>query len=102
MDRADDGRTGEHEQIVVALEVLRMAGEARAAEALLVQALPLDHRPHGAVENQDALGEQPIECFKRCHQYLPARGAPPPRALRAARDALWACRGGCAVRGAST
>src|SRR5690606_14263689 len=54
VDAADQLRPGEAEQVVVAPEVVAVAGEALAAVAGLVQALALDHGAHGAVEHQDA------------------------------------------------
>ena len=46
----------EIEQIVVAAHLAVPGVEARAAIALLVELHLLDHRAHGAVEHQDALG----------------------------------------------
>ena len=47
---------GQHQQVVVAAQVARPVGEALAAELLLGEAVPLDHRAHGAVEHEDSLG----------------------------------------------
>jgi len=49
------------EQIVVALEIGGMIGEARAAKGGLVQAQALHHRAHGPVEYDDALSERRFE-----------------------------------------
>ncbi len=46
----------EIEEIVVAAHLAVPGVEAGAAIALLVETERLDHRPHGAVEHQDALG----------------------------------------------
>ena len=46
------------QQVVVALEVVRVVGEALAAIVGLDQAVALDHGAHGAVEDEDALREQ--------------------------------------------
>src|SRR6185436_1736046 len=56
MDFGDRLRLGQHEQVVVALHGLWMVGEALAAEGRLVELVALDHRAHGAVDDQDALG----------------------------------------------
>ena len=58
MDLADDLRLRQHQQVVVALQVVRVVGEALAAIVGLVEPVALDHRAHGAVEDQDALLEQ--------------------------------------------
>ena len=52
---------GEDQQVVVALEVFRMIGKARAAVVGLAKPVLLDHRTHGAIENQDALDEKTVE-----------------------------------------
>ena len=39
--------------------------EPLAAEVGLLQLVPLDHRAHRAVENEEALGEQCVESFRR-------------------------------------
>ena len=61
VDLADHVRAGEHEQLVVALHVLAVAGEALAAEVRLFEALLLDEAPHGAVEHEDALTQELLE-----------------------------------------
>ena len=58
MDRAHDIGLRQREEIVVALDVMVMAGKARPAIAGLVQPVALDHRAHRAVQDQDALVEQ--------------------------------------------
>ena len=58
VDLADDVGPRELEQLVVALQVLRMVLEALAAVGRLVEPVALDHRAHRAVEDHDALGEQ--------------------------------------------
>ena len=55
VDLADDLGLGEHEEIVVALEIARVLLEARAAIAGLVQLVALDHGAHGAIQDEDAL-----------------------------------------------
>ncbi len=61
MDGADRVRPAEIEQIVVAAHLAVPGVEARAAIALLVEPERLDHRAHGAVEHQDALGREPAQ-----------------------------------------
>ena len=57
VDALDHVRPRQHQQIVVALQVLGMVCQARAAEVGLGQLLLLDHRAHRAVEDDDALLE---------------------------------------------
>ena len=58
MDAANDLRAGEQQEIVVALQVMRVAGKTGAAIVRLLQLVALDHRAHGAIQNQNALFEQ--------------------------------------------
>ena len=58
MDPLDDVGPGEAEEVVVALEVVRMAAKPLAAEIGLGQLAGLDHRALGPVQNDDALLEQ--------------------------------------------
>ena len=58
VDFLDDVRPGEREQLVVALHIVGMVTETLAAVVVLTQSVLLDHRAHGAVEDQDALGHQ--------------------------------------------
>jgi hypothetical protein len=55
VDLADDRGLGQHEEIVVALEIVREILETRASVARLVELVALDHGAHGAVEDEDAL-----------------------------------------------
>ena len=61
MDGPNDVGLGQDEQVVVALQVARPVGEALAAEVGLGQLVLLDHGAHGAVEDEDALGELFLE-----------------------------------------
>ena len=54
VDFLDDLRLGQHQQFVVALHVVREVGESRSAVFRLAQLVALDHRTHGAIEDQDA------------------------------------------------
>ena len=58
-----DDRLGlrQHEDVVVALQLVRMIGEARPPEVRLLEPQGLHHGRHGAVEHQDALGERRVE-----------------------------------------
>src|SRR6185295_5678205 len=51
---ADDLRLRERQQIVVALDVVLMVLEAFAAIFGFAEVIGLDHRPHGAIEDEDA------------------------------------------------
>ena len=61
MDLADHFGTREHQQVVVALQVLGPVAEAIAAVIGLAELVGLDDRAHGAVEHQDALAQQAAE-----------------------------------------
>ena len=55
---------GQHEQVVVALQIVRMVAEParrRAAKVGLAELLSLDHRAHRAVEDEDAFAQQPLQ-----------------------------------------
>ncbi len=54
----DDFRLRQQQQIIVALEILCMAGKTRATIICLRQPVTLDHRPHRTIENQNALTEK--------------------------------------------
>ena len=58
VDRADDVRPGEHQQVVVALQVAGPVSESLAAEVLLGKPVLLDHRPHRPVDDQDPLAQR--------------------------------------------
>ena len=61
MDRAHDLRLRQHQQVVVALDVMRMVAQAFPAIAGLVEPVALDHRAHRPVQEQDALVQQGFE-----------------------------------------
>ena len=48
----------EHQNIDAVFQVARMIAKHLAAEALLVEREGMHHRAHGAIEHQDALGEE--------------------------------------------
>ncbi len=57
----DHARAREHEDLVVALQIARVVAEALAPEVGLRERDGLEHGAHGAVDHEDALGEQAIE-----------------------------------------
>ena len=61
VNAADDLGFCQQQQVVVAFQVVRMVGEARTAIVGFGELATLDHRPHRAVEHEDALGEQGAE-----------------------------------------
>ncbi len=61
VDLADHLRAREHEQVVVAFQVLRPVAEALAAVIRLAELVGLDDGAHGPVEHEDSLPEQAAE-----------------------------------------
>jgi hypothetical protein len=61
VDLLDRVRTGQHQKVVVALELRCVAAQARAPEVRLLEPLGLEHGAHGPVQDEDALGEQLLE-----------------------------------------
>jgi hypothetical protein len=71
MDVEDHVGPRQHEQVVVALQLAAVVREARAAEVTFLQLAPLDHRPHRAVQDQDALAGGMFELIESIgHEYL--------------------------------
>jgi hypothetical protein len=72
MDGPDEFGPGQQQQVVVALEVVRMRCKAAAAVIGLAQRMTLDHRSHRSVEDQDVLFETggQFGCTVRLHGYL--------------------------------
>jgi hypothetical protein len=58
VDFANDFRLGQQQQIVIALQIARPVGEARAAIIGFGQAVALDHGAHRAIQNQDTFSGQ--------------------------------------------
>ncbi len=54
-------RLRQREQVVVALLVAAVIVEAIAVIGVRIQPMGLDHRAHGAIQNQDALLEQAMK-----------------------------------------
>ena len=65
VDLADDVGPRQDQQVVVAAQILRVVLEPLAAEIGLGGLVALDHRPHRAVEDEDALRERPLERARR-------------------------------------
>ena len=65
MNVLDDVGPREAQQIVAAFELLRVVGELRAAKVALFELVRLDHRPHRAVEHEDASEQQLLEAGDR-------------------------------------
>ena len=61
VDPADRIPLGEDEDVDAVLQVLRVVAEGFAPETVFVETEGMDHRPHGAVENGDAGGEEVME-----------------------------------------
>src|SRR5215510_8763706 len=61
VDGLDGRRLRQREQVGVALDVPGMGLEALTPEVRLLEAVRLEHRPHGAVDDDDALGHQRLE-----------------------------------------
>ena len=58
MDAGDDLRLRQREQVVVARLLAVVIVEAVAVVVVLLEAVALDHGAHGAVEDEDAMGEE--------------------------------------------
>src|SRR5205807_10607389 len=61
MDRGDRIGPREDQEIVVAAQILRVPREPLAAEIRFRQPEALDHRPHCAVKDENALREERVE-----------------------------------------
>ena len=55
MDLLDYGRTGQVEQVIETFEIFVPVFEALTAKRCFVESIALDHGPHSAVEDNDAL-----------------------------------------------
>ena len=58
MDGTDDLRLRKRQQIVITLEIMGKIGETRAAIIRFVELVALDHRAHGAIQQQNAACEE--------------------------------------------
>src|ERR1051325_11807420 len=71
MNLADHVGPRQDEEVVVALQVAGVLAESIAPELRLRQRVALDHRPHGAVEEEDPSGEQVVQPFRCRHGLVP-------------------------------
>ncbi|MNN72146.1 hypothetical protein D3C81_1881540 [compost metagenome] len=53
MNRGDNLRLAQHQQVVVAFQIARPVGKALAAEIVFTQTITLDHGAHAAVQHQN-------------------------------------------------
>src|SRR5262249_15011414 len=85
VDLRDDLRRRQVEEVRIALDVVRVVAEARAAVLLLRESAPVDKDAPGPVEHDDALGKKGFElCADVLHEIgsrLKRSGAGGPRAL---------------------
>jgi hypothetical protein len=63
VDPADDVRTGQDQQVVVAPYITLMAGKPVAPEPVFRELLALDHRAHRTVEHKNPFCEEGVELF---------------------------------------
>ena len=61
VDAGHDVGLRQHQDVGVALQVVAVIGEAGAAVVGIREAVPLHHRPHRAIEDEDAAGEERVE-----------------------------------------
>ena len=92
VDAANHIGSGEQQEVVVALDVVRVRGKALAAVIGLLQAVALDHRPHRPVEDKHALRKQLGELgravgLKAGHQGRRGHGEPQNEKTRSAATA---------------
>ena len=63
VDFLDDLGLGDVEQVIETLQILRPGGEPGAAIIGLGQLVPLNHRAHGPINDDDAFLQQPLQCL---------------------------------------
>ncbi len=61
MDGGHHVGPGEHQQIVVAPQIVGMPGESIAAKIRFGQLVALDHRPHRTIEDEDPLRQESMQ-----------------------------------------
>ncbi len=70
MDLGDDLRSGQVEDVRIALDVVRVRGEPLAAILLLGELAAMDEHAPRPVEHEDPLGEQFLElCADVLHEF---------------------------------
>ena len=57
VDLADHLGLGQHQQVIVALEIATPVGKTRAAVIRLLELVALDHGTHATVDDQDPLSQ---------------------------------------------
>src|SRR5689334_3548178 len=67
---ADHLWPGQHQQVVIPFEIVRVIAEPLAAEIGLRQPIALNHRSHRAIEQQDAFGEKLVKTLGGGHRAL--------------------------------
>ncbi len=67
VNRADDFRLGQHQQVVIALDVFVPVGKTGAAIIGFFQLVTLDHGAHRPVKNQDAVGKRGVQLVGTVH-----------------------------------
>ena len=96
MDAGHRVRAGQHQQVVVALQVARMVRQTAAAVVGLGQLQLLDHRAHRAIQDQDAFGEQAPQFVASISLHVRfssfARSAPGAPTTKTARQTGWGLR----------
>ena len=61
MDRLDDFRLGQAQQIVVSLKIAFPVLKALSAKTAFIQGMALDHGAHRAIEDQDSLAQPALK-----------------------------------------
>ncbi len=73
MDLPDDLRLGQIQGVIIQAQILAMPREFLTAIARLIQFARLDHRAHGAIEQQDAFAQERIQfvtdLFAAAHRF---------------------------------
>ena len=62
MNFANEIRARQGQQIVVAAQITLPRGEAFATVLTLGQSVALNHRAHGTIEHENALGQRVFKC----------------------------------------
>ena len=76
MDAPDEVGLRQIQQIVVASQRRRPVREALASDLGLGDASPLEHRAHGPIENENAVGNELAEAVESRHTACPEEGRP--------------------------
>ena len=83
MDVGDDVGTRQDQDVEIALEIVAVTGEPRAAEIRFAELTALNHRPHRTIEDENAFGQEAAKNLRRvvvswlCHVFsFPPRSTP--------------------------